>query len=130
MHSDFDLIRSMHRKFGHSIKHMDANMRREFFWNFRVKFIEEELDELKSSKTPEDIVDALIDIIVVAAGTLDLFNVDVERAFIEVMCANLTKRSGMNPTRENKFGLPDLIKPESFIPPDHTGNTGDFKDVV
>ena len=33
---------------------------------------------------------------------------------------------GVKPTRPNKLGLPDLIKPEGWVAPDHTGNYGDL----
>ena len=48
------------------------------YLKFRADFIHEELQELYLSieeQNPEDVVDALIDIIVVAIGTLDCFDV-------------------------------------------------------
>ena len=100
------------------------------FLNFRVRFIEEELNELKEASKPmipidkEEIVDALIDICVVAIGTLDLFNIDAHKAWDEVLKANMNKEVGVKETRPNPIGLPDLIKPEDWKAPDHTGNYG------
>lgn len=39
---------------------------------FRIKFLREELDELKSADTPEDELDALVDLTYVALGTMHL----------------------------------------------------------
>jgi hypothetical protein len=102
------------------------------FLNFRVNFIQEELDELKSATESgkpidaEETVDALIDICVVAIGTLDLFDVDADKAWKEVLCANLQKEPGKKEGRDNPLGLPDLKKPKNWSAPDHTGNHGKF----
>jgi predicted HAD superfamily Cof-like phosphohydrolase len=72
----------------------------------------------------EEFVDGLIDLIVIAAGTLDLFGVDVEMAWDEVMDANLGKMVGVKPGRPNPLGLPDLIKPSGWKAPSHRKNLG------
>lgn len=97
------------------------------FMEFRLRFLDEELNETKAavaSNDPEEIVDGLIDLIVIAAGTLDAFNVDGEKAWNEVLRANMSKEVGVKETRPNPLGLPDLIKPEGWTAPDHTGNHG------
>lgn len=97
------------------------------FLEFRFKFLQEELNEgLKAigEKNPKEIVDSLIDMIVVAVGTLDLYDVDFPTAWYEVLKANMSKQVGVKEGRPNPHGLPDLIKPPGFINPDHTGNTG------
>tara|TARA_A100001015_G_C14579991_1_gene552504 strand:- start:161 stop:574 length:414 start_codon:yes stop_codon:yes gene_type:complete len=105
------------------------------FLNFRVRFIEEELNELKEATKPsipidrEEIVDALIDICVVAIGTLDLFDIDAHKAWDEVLKANMNKEVGVKETRPNPMGLPDLIKPEGWEAPDHTGNHGKLNGI-
>jgi predicted HAD superfamily Cof-like phosphohydrolase len=94
---------------------------------FRLDFVEEEFDETLKAFADGDakeIVDGLIDIIVIAIGTLDLFNVDTDWAWQEVMEANMKKEVGVKPSRPNPLGLPDLIKPEGWVGPDHTNNTG------
>jgi predicted HAD superfamily Cof-like phosphohydrolase len=96
------------------------------FLRFRQKFIEEEVIELDKAiidNDPEAFVDALIDICVVAIGTLEAGRVDGQKAWDEVHRANMSKIKGNNPTRENSGGC-DLIKPEGWIPPNHQGNTG------
>jgi len=71
-----------------------------------------------------EIVDALIDLCVVAIGTLDAFGVDAHKAWDEVLQANLNKEPGVKESRPNPFGLPDLIKPEDWEAPNHIENTG------
>lgn len=108
----FDDVASMHQKFGHSamFDSMDDRLRWELL-RFRVRFLEEEMTELRLSRTPEGVVDALIDLIVVAVGTLDCMGVDGSQAWIEVHRANMSKEAGVNPSRDNPLGLPDLVKP-------------------
>lgn len=97
------------------------------FLSFRFRFLQEEVEEGAKGifeKSAEDVVDSLIDLVVVAVGTLDLLNVDFDRAWNEVLAANLNKEVGVKPSRPNPLGLPDLIKPEGWVGPDHTGNHG------
>ena len=97
---------------------------------FRANFIHEESAELDAAITnndSEEIVDALIDLCVVAIGTLDALNVDVERAWDEVFRANMAKEVGQKDTRPNSLGLPDLIKPEGWTAPTHNDNIGLLK---
>jgi predicted HAD superfamily Cof-like phosphohydrolase len=118
-------ICDLHVKFGvHSRVAAMTAYQREQFLNFRIEFIEEETVELASADSKEDTVDALIDIVVVALGTLDAFGVDISKAWNEVHTKNMQKSPGVNPTRPNEFGFPDMIKPEGWTPPNHEGNTG------
>ncbi len=92
---------------------------------FRVNFLKEELGELEDNlDNPEEIVDALIDLCVVAIGTLDVFDIDMYKAWDEVHKANMSKQVGVKPSRPNPLGLPDLIKPEGWEAPSHAGNHG------
>ena len=72
----------------------------------------------------EEVVDAMIDLCVVAIGTLDIYRVDSHKAWNEILRANMAKEPGVKPSRPNPLGLPDLIKPEGWTGPDHTGNHG------
>jgi predicted HAD superfamily Cof-like phosphohydrolase len=74
----------------------------------------------------EEVVDGLIDMCVFAIGTLDVMGVDANQAWNRVYNANVAKNVGVKEGRPNKFGLPDLIKPEGWVAPDHTGNHGDL----
>ena len=124
-----DDINNMHKHYGvhEAIKKLDADKLRQFL-QFRVNFLQEELDELKDNmNNPEEIVDALIDLCVVAIGTLDAFEVDSHKAWNEVLAANMNKEVGVKATRPNPLGLPDLIKPEGWTAPSHEGNHGLLK---
>ena len=74
-------------------------------------------------------VDALIDLCVVAIGTLDAYGVDANMAWDEVLDANLNKEVGVKESRPNPLGLPDLIKPMGWVGPDHTGNHGALTEI-
>ncbi len=118
MHNYYD----MHSKFDS----FDDEKKKKFL-EFRINFLQEELDELKNNtNNPEEIVDALIDLCVVAIGTLDAFSIDSHKAWDEVLRANMSKRVGIKPGRPNPLGLPDLMKPEGWQAPSHKGNYGNL----
>jgi hypothetical protein len=118
-------LNDMHDKFGfhESIDALD-NDKLKTFLKFRVDFLQEELNEMKAAKSAEDVVDALIDLCVVAIGTLDAFSVGSQIAWDEVHMANMSKQRGIKPERPNPLGLPDLIKPAGWVAPSHEGNHG------
>jgi len=126
-------IHDMHQKFGvHDwiVKKNSEGDRESLqkFLDFRMDFIEEEFNEtlkaVHSDRNPEEVVDGLIDIIVVALGTLDAFGVDAQKAWDEVHKANMSKEAGIKPERPNPLGLPDLMKPAGWTAPSHYGNYG------
>lgn len=119
-------IEDMHTKYrvNEKVREFDSEKLKQFL-EFRVKFLEEELNELKDNMdNPEEIVDALIDLCVVAIGTLDAFDVDAKKAWNEVHKANMNKEVGVKASRPNPLNMPDLIKPVGWTAPDHTGNHG------
>lgn len=128
-------INDMHRKFGVH-KWMSEQLvagdkeKLSKFLEFRLNFLQEELDETRAAvildKNPEEIVDGLIDLCVVAIGTLDAFGVDAYKAWDEVHNANMSKEPGVKESRPNPLGLPDLIKPEGWKGPEHRDNHGYF----
>lgn len=129
-------MKYMHEKFEvhEAIEKMDKETLKAFL-RFRVACVQEEVDELKAAVgdnipiDAEETVDALIDICVFAIGTLDLFGVEANDAWDEVLRANTNKKVGIKPGRPNPFGLPDLIKPEGWKPPSHKDNHGKLKDL-
>ena len=107
------------------------------YLEFRLKFIKEEYDETKEALIMEDaeeIVDGLIDICVVAIGTLDAMGVNAHKAWDEIFQANMNKEVGIKEERPNPLGLPDLIKPEGWVNPSHKDNHGlipySFSDAI
>jgi len=98
----------------------------------RVGFLDEEQEELKSAvenENPEEIVDALIDKIVVAIGTLDLLGIDKNKAWEEVHRANMSKEKGYKEGREHSGGQ-DLMKPPGWEKPNHEDNIGILPDLL
>lgn len=124
-------IAEMHTKFGVNpvIRDLDKVKLKKFL-EFRLNFLQEELDEAKEALASddaaraEDIVDAMIDLCVVAIGTLDAFDVDSYEAWNRVHEKNMQKVPGIKPSRPNPLGLPDLIKPEGWTAPTHVDNVG------
>ncbi|SVA98873.1 uncharacterized protein METZ01_LOCUS151727 [marine metagenome] len=97
------------------------------YLEFRLKFIKEEYDETREAiimEDSEEIVDGLIDICVVAIGTLDAMGVNAHKAWDEIFEANMTKEVGVKESRPNPLGIPDLIKPEGWTAPSHENNHG------
>lgn len=124
-------IQDMHTKFkvNEVIRSLDKEKLAKFL-EFRLNFLQEELDEAKEafstlkSERAEDVVDAMIDLCVVAIGTLDAFDVDSYEAWNRVHSKNMEKTPGIKPGRPNPLGLPDLIKPEGWTAPTHADNVG------
>jgi predicted HAD superfamily Cof-like phosphohydrolase len=102
---------------------MDADTLKSFL-EFRIRFLQEELDEMKNTDKMEDVTDALIDLCVVAIGTLDALDIDADLAWYRVHRANMAKQVGIKASRPNPLGLPDLIKPEGWVAPSHADNIG------
>jgi len=118
-------IADMHTKFGvnEKVRSFDSEKLSKFL-EFRIKFLEEELNEMKTADSADDVVDALIDLCVVAIGTLDAFDVDSYKAWDRVHAANMAKEVGVKASRPNPLNLPDLIKPEGWEAPTHVDNVG------
>ncbi len=143
-------IHMMHNKFGvkewFEANKGDKELMKKYL-NFRLNMCLEELLETAAASDfkltiglgevvftgdgkdidPEEIVDGLIDMCVFAIGTLDVFGVDANDAWDRVYAANMAKSPGVKEGRPNPFGLPDLIKPEGWVAPNHKGNHGQLE---
>lgn len=98
----------------------------------RINLLEEEFKETKHAfwqGDPEELVDGLIDIIVVAIGTLELADVNVEKAWEEVLKANQKKKRGTKSTRPGTGGF-DLVKPKRWKAPSHMDNHGVLDEIL
>lgn len=125
-------ISDMHRKFG--VNKRVAELISENpkslieFLRFRLDFLQEEIDETRDkgllARNPEEIVDGLVDLVVVAIGTADAFSIDFNEAWNRVHNANMAKEPGIKPERPNPHGFPDLIKPDGWVGPNHEGLHG------
>jgi hypothetical protein len=130
-------ISAMHTKFGVNtvLRELDKE-KLEAFLKFRIDFLQEELDEMRKAlvdyqvgavdglKAADDTVDALIDLCVVAIGTLDAFDINADESWNRVHIKNMQKEVGIKASRPNPLGLPDLIKPEGWTAPMHHDNVG------
>jgi len=130
----------MHGKYGvHPVVQGFDKSKLMAFLKFRIDFLQEELDEMRDAvvsyesgkitgdKAADDTVDALIDLCVVAIGTLDAFGVNAHESWNRVLDANMEKEVGIKASRPNPLGLPDLIKPEGWVAPTHVDNIGLLK---
>ena len=125
-------IYMMHNKFGvkewfEKNKH-DKDLMGKYL-KFRLDMCQEEMTETVDAMNagdPEEIVDGLIDLCVFAIGTLDVFGIDANEAWDRVYTANYNKEVGVKEGRPNKFGMPDLVKPEGWESPSHEGNHGNL----
>jgi predicted HAD superfamily Cof-like phosphohydrolase len=91
-------------------------------FNLYVNLIEEEFSELKSAIkdcSPEEIVDALTDILVVTVGAAHSMGCDAEGAWKEVMRTNFAKiDKDTGKVRKREDGK--VLKPIGWTPPDLT----------
>lgn len=126
-------IHDMHAKFGvhEAVNKLDTEKLRTFL-DFRLKCVGEEYEETLNAieeGNSEEIVDGLIDLCVFAIGTLDLYGIDANKAWDQVLNANLNKEVGVKPGRPNPYKLPDLLKPEGWTGPDHSDNHGKIPEI-
>ena len=99
----------------------------------RMRMLNEEFAETIDAylqSDPEELVDGLIDLVVIAIGTLDIAGVDPFDAWEQVYNANMAKEVGVKPGRANKLGLPDLVKPDDWKAPCHKMNHGKLSDIL
>jgi len=118
-------IAEMHQNFGVNpvVRSYDREKIKSFL-EFRIRFLQEELDELRETDDPAEVTDALIDLCVVAIGTLNALDIDPYVAWDRVHTANMLKKVGIKASRPNPLGLPDLIKPPTWVAPNHSDNIG------
>src|SRR3972149_1609920 len=118
--NDFELVGELYKHFGYIPENnelFNPHMIEDDEANFRIKFLQEELNELRKGYEDQDIcqiADALVDLVVVALGTAQLHSLPWNELFIEVQRANMSKQRGMKSTRGWSS---DLVKPDGWIAP-------------
>ena len=108
-------INKMHDKYGVHDWIKNNPQKLMDFLDFRLRFLYEEANETSlavDARDAEEIVDGLIDVRVIAIGTLDAFDVDATKAWERVFRDNMRKELGQKDSRPNRLGLPDLLKPK------------------
>ena len=132
-------INDMHYKFGATEWVEDMHRSKNYkllkdFLAFRLDFLEEEFEETQAAffkNDSKEVVDGLIDLIVIAIGTLDLFKCDADVVWDKIHHSNMAKEPGANKSRKNPFGLPDMVKPEGWVGPNITKeNCGILPDIL
>lgn len=86
--------------------------------NELVEHIVEELDELSKARTMADQIDAIVDLVYVAAGRMVRQGYNGDLHFDEVHDCNMRRVSGINPKRPASLGF-DAIKPPGWKEPNH-----------
>lgn len=123
--SNFDDVGDFHHKFDlTSVNHEGAGPREvtEELFEFRKKFLYEELDEFIEGWEEQDFVkmfDSLLDLVYVAMGTAHLFGFPWQEGWDAVQAANMSKvraaKDGSDSKRGSSF---DVVKPEGWQAPD------------
>lgn len=114
------------KKYGFDIPEFDLDKLK-----FRMDLLKEEYNETVNAvadKNAEEVVDGLVDLVVIALGTLHLAGVDANKAWSEVFRANMSKERGVKPGREQSGGW-DVIKPEGWVGPNHGDNHGKLEEI-
>lgn len=88
-------------------------------FEFRVKFLREELEELEAAHIAHDLVkffDALLDLVYVAHGTAQLAGLPWAEGWRAVQTANMLKERGVT---KRGYSL-DAVKPPGWVGPEAT----------
>ena len=111
-------IRDFHEKFNISYDGPPRALPEDLA-RFRIKFIEEELNEYIKAEAEGDIVemlDALVDMVYVILGTAYLQGLPFNQAWDEVHKTNMAKVNAK--PEDNARHSTDIVKPEGWVPPD------------
>lgn len=121
-------VQRFHKKFGlpdgGALDNLIDIMHDSELQNFRVKFIQEELDELKlafSEKNKVGVFDALIDICYVALGTALFAGITSEQwkqGWNAVQNCNMQKTRAKNAGESKRNSQFDIVKPKGWQGPE------------
>ena len=97
-------------------------------YEFRLKFLREELKEFKDGWEAGDlaqVADALLDLVYVAMGTAQLLGLPWQELWDEVQRANMSKVRAADTAESARLTgrghSSDVVKPPDFVPPDISG---------
>lgn len=117
---------AFHQKFGVPVAPMAAFLNPEAY-AFRVKFMQEELDEFSEAHSTGDMhgaADALVDLAYVVHGTAHMMGLPWPRLWDEVQRANISKVRATDASQSKRGTALDVIKPAGWVAPDHTPALG------
>lgn len=124
--SFFDDVREFHAKFSlpHHGDGTPPGLLESSVYEFRRKFLREELFEFEESHEKGDLaaaVDALVDLAYVALGTAHLMAAPFDECWDAVHRANMAKEraASADDGRSKRGHALDVVKPLGWTPPDH-----------
>lgn len=115
-------VQAFHQKFGVSMAKVASLLGREAF-EFRLKFMQEELDEFNMDHEDGDLhgaADALVDLVYVAVGTALIMGLPWDTLWAEVQRKNMEKERATRADQSKRGSKFDVVKPAGWTPPDHT----------
>jgi predicted HAD superfamily Cof-like phosphohydrolase len=116
----YQSVSDFHSAFGHPVSQFPAILSDNRVFK-RANWMSEEIDELRQSKNLEDQIDAVIDLIYFAIGTLVEIGVEPSEAFEIVHQSNMSK---LGPNGKVLFHSDGKIKkPDSWVSPTQALNT-------
>jgi predicted HAD superfamily Cof-like phosphohydrolase len=116
----YRLIEEFHLKFGLAYDGPPRELHEDLF-DFRYKFMREELDEYQVAYYEENMekqLDALVDLVYVALGTAYMQGFDFNEAFNRVHAANMKKVRVYIAEDSARGSTFDVVKPEGWVAPD------------
>lgn len=122
MRTDFSDVGDFHRKFDLEAVPSERPPRliTPELQEFRLKFLQEELDELQLGYEQQDlekIADALVDLVYVALGTAHLHGLPWGALWAEVQRANISKVRATHASQSLRGSTFDVVKPPGWRPP-------------
>lgn len=119
--TNFADVRNFHGRFEVPEAKAPSLLSQEKF-DFRFKFLKEELAEFLMGHEEGDLVDmadALIDLVYVAMGTAAMMGLPWQDLWDEVQRANMSKVRAQHAGQSKRGSALDVVKPQGWIGPDH-----------
>jgi predicted HAD superfamily Cof-like phosphohydrolase len=114
-------VREFNNKFGVPM-HDGPHLLPEPDWQYRVKFLQEEMTEMIEAARRGDgleVADGLVDLIYVAIGTALIMGIPIQAVWDEVHSANMRKERSPASAHMSKRGHHwDVTKPLGWVGPD------------
>ena len=113
-------IADFHTKFGLAYNGNPQQLSEELS-AFRIKFMQEELDEYVHSTVTNDLegqLDALVDLVYVALGTAYMQGFNFKEAWRRVHEANMRKVRATSEEQSKRNSSSDVVKPAGWVAPD------------
>lgn len=114
-------VLAFHQKFGVPMAAEPSFLGPEAF-DFRLKFMQEELDEFRDSHAAGDMpgaADALVDLAYVLHGTALMMGLPWPMLWDEVQRANMAKVRATSADQSKRGTALDIVKPAGWTAPDH-----------